>query len=44
MGNHDKMMLDVIDYQGDSDEVCQDNIDEWYMRITLISQLFVGIS
>ena len=25
MGNHDKMMLDVIDYQGDSDEEYQDN-------------------
>lgn len=24
MGNHDKMMLDVIDYQGDSDEEYQD--------------------
>ena len=32
MGNHDKMMLDVIDYQGDSDEEYQDNIDEWYIN------------
>lgn len=26
MGNHDKMMLDVIDYQGDSDEEYQDKV------------------
>ena len=32
MGNHDKMMLDVVDYQGDSDEEYQDNIDEWYIN------------
>lgn len=32
MGNHDKMMLDVIDYQGDSDEEYQDIIDQWYIN------------
>lgn len=32
MGNHDKMMLDVVDYQGDSDEEYQDNIDDWYIN------------